>query len=110
MSVSSLYRQLFGRKGPAIGTDIDMAEHGRAGGESVGQAFKFTRSVDEKVLIDEVSETLTYVGKSKLSGNTANTEWQIKRISISGTVTTISYADNSDNYDKEWDERASYTY
>ena len=41
MIIEDIYRQLFGRGGTNKGTDIDMAEHGRVGGVSTGQAFKF---------------------------------------------------------------------
>ena len=65
ISVVSIYRQLFGRKGPGIGTDIDMAEHGRVGGISTEQAFKYSRNVEEPLLIDEVDANTTYVGATK---------------------------------------------
>lgn len=39
-SISDLYRMLFGREGTEKGSDIDMSEHGRAGGLSTGQPFK----------------------------------------------------------------------
>lgn len=109
-SLNSLYRQLFGKNAPKDASVVEVAEHGRAGGLSTGQGFKFTRGIDEKILIDEADENTTYIGKSKLDGNTANEEWQIRRIQVSGTVTAFSFADGSDNYDKEWDERVNYTY
>jgi len=40
------YRSLFGRKGTTRGADIDMSEHGRVGGVSTGQPFKFTVPID----------------------------------------------------------------
>lgn len=48
--ITDLYQQLFGRKGIADGNVIDMAEHGRVGGVSTGQPFKFVKSVSEKIL------------------------------------------------------------
>lgn len=110
MTLDGLYRAIFGRKGLTRGTDIDMSEHGRVGGLSTEQGFKLTREVDEKTLIDEASATVTYIGKSRLAGDPSAEEWQIKRVSVSGTVTTISFADNTDAYTKEWDERANYSY
>lgn len=41
-----LYGQLFGRTNMANGSVIDMAEHGRVGGVSTGQPFKFVSSID----------------------------------------------------------------
>lgn len=105
-----LYRILFGRKGTSRGSDIDMAEHGRAGGVSTGTAFKMARDVDEKTLVDEPDATTTYVGKTQQGGATSDAIWQIKKISVSGTVTSIIYADSDDLYDNVWDNRASLIY
>ena len=112
ISVVSLYRKLFGRKGPGIGSDIDMAEHGRVGGVNTEQAFKYSRNVEEPLLIDEVDSNTTYVGATKQgsSGTTNTSIWQIKKIAVSGTVTTISYSDGNDDYDNIWDNRASLSY
>ena len=45
-SITDLYNNLFGRKGIADGNVIDMAEHGRVGGLSTGQPFKFVAPID----------------------------------------------------------------
>ena len=45
-SITDLYNNLFGRKGIADGNVIDMAEHGRVGGLSTGQPFKFVTAID----------------------------------------------------------------
>jgi len=47
MTISDLYRTLFGREGTTKGTDIDMSEHGRIGGVSTGQGFKAIRVLDD---------------------------------------------------------------
>jgi hypothetical protein len=108
--ITDLYQQLFGRKGIADGNVIDMAEHGRVGGVSTGQPFKFTRKVDEKVLIDEVDSATVYIGKAKMGASTSDAVWQIQKIVTSGTVIQILYADGDDNYDKKWDDRTTLTY
>lgn len=110
MSISDLYYQLFGRTGTNKGTDIDMAEHGRAGGVSTGQPFKTTRGVEEKSLIDKVDSNTTYVGTGKMGAVSSDAVWQIIKISVSGTVTTIAYANGDDKYDNVWDDRASISY
>jgi hypothetical protein len=48
MSVTTIdiYKRLFGRKGIADGNVIDMAEHGRVGGVSTGQPFKFVSNIE----------------------------------------------------------------
>lgn len=45
-SLSSLYRALFGKRAPVDGNVIDMSEHGRVGGVSTGQGFKFVTNID----------------------------------------------------------------
>lgn len=109
-SITDLYIQLFGKTHIKDGDVIEMSEHGRAGGVSSGDGFKTVRKVEEKTLIDEPDSTITYVGKAAMGSATSDTVWQIKRISVSGTVTTISYADGVSNYTKEWDERTNYSY
>ena len=109
-NIIDMYKLLFGRKGIADGNVIDMAEHGRAGGVSTGTAFKMSRDIDEKTLVDEPDATTTYIGKAQQGGATANAIWQIKKISVSGTVTSITYADSDDLYDNVWDDRSSLIY
>ena len=46
ITTSDIYKRLFGRKGIADGSVIDMAEHGRVGGVSTGQPFKFTSNIE----------------------------------------------------------------
>jgi len=108
--ITDLYQQLFGRKGIADGNVIDMAEHGRAGGVSTGQPFKFTRKVDEKVLIDEVDSATTYLGKARMGASTSDPVWQIQKIVTTGTVTEILFADGNENYDNKWTERETLSY
>ena len=110
MTISDLYIQLFGKGHIKDGTVIDMAEHGRAGGVSTGQGFKFSKDVEEKTIIDEVDNSTTYIGKAKMGALTGSEDWQIKRISINGTETSISFANGDTTYNKEWDERANYSY
>lgn len=45
-SLDDYYGQLFGRSHIADGTIIDLAEHGRVGGVSTGQSFKYTSLID----------------------------------------------------------------
>lgn len=110
MTIIDIYKNLFGRKGIADGNVIDMAEHGRAGGISTGDPFKTVRNVEEKTLIDQADSSTTYIGKSRMGGDTSLAVWQIKKILVSGTVTTISYADGNPSYDNVWDDRGSLSY
>lgn len=114
MSLIAIYRSLFGYDHLQDGTVIDLAEHGRAGGVSAGQGFKFSREVDETQIIDEASATVTYIGWSIPGSNTvdgkADARWKIKKVDETTNPTTVGYADGNDNYDNIWDDRASLSY
>ena len=58
--------------------------------------------------IDEPDTSTTYIGWARRGVATSVEEWLIKKISVSGDVTTVAWA--SDKYDQEWDERASLSY
>lgn len=111
ISVTDLYKQLFGKHGPADGSVIDMAEHGRAGGNSTKQGFKYIGDIQEAVRVDNKSgdDNITYIGKSYPGAGTDTANWQIKKIDeTSGTV--ITFADGDDNYDNIYDDRESLSY
>lgn len=109
MSLISIYRSLFGYDHLQDGTVIDLAEHGRTGGTSDGQGFKFSKEAPELTKVDEASATVTYMGVASFGTATSAPDWQIKRITVSGTVTTIEYA-YLGNYTAVWDDRASLSY
>ena len=110
MIITELYRLLFGKSHLKDGDVISMSEHGRAGGVSTGDGFKTIRDIEEKTLIDESDSATTYLGKAQMGASTSGASWQIKKISVASTVTTISYADGDNRYDNVWDDRASLTY
>ena len=60
--------------------------------------------------IDAADANTTYIGKAKFGLATSVARWQIKKISISGNVTTISWANGDDDFNQIWDNRASLTY
>ncbi len=65
------------------------------------------------ILIDDIDANTQYIGKSENIGDATSVEkWAIKKIVTSGTVTSTLYAngDPFDVYNKEWDERANYSY
>lgn len=64
---------------------------------------------DGKVII-EVSGSDTYVGQAPIGTATSSALWKIQKISVSGTTTTITYADGNTSADNIWDNRASLTY
>lgn len=61
-------------------------------------------------LVDESSSTVTYVGKAVAGSSTSSSVWSIQKISVSGTVTTISWADGNNDYDNKWSDRETLTY
>lgn len=65
---------------------------------------------EEAQRIDESSATVTYVGLAAAGSGNASAVWKIKKIEVSGTVTTISWADGNTNYDNVWNNRASLSY
>ena len=63
------------------------------------------------IIIDEVSSTLTYIGKTKhFAAAVSDAVWQVKKIVTSGTETGIFWADGTDAFTKIWDDRTTYTY
>lgn len=60
--------------------------------------------------IDEVSATVIYVGTAPIGTAVSTALWQIKKITVSGTVTLIQWANGDDDFIHVWDDRASYTY
>lgn len=65
---------------------------------------------DLKTLIDEVDASNTYVGYATVGASTGSSVWKIKKIVVSGTVTSVLYADGDSNYDNSWNSRASLSY
>ncbi len=67
--------------------------------------------VDYNVLIDTVGD-IKYVGSSLPGTATSASTWSIKRIDLSDTGgdVDVTYANGSADFDKVWDDRATYTY
>jgi len=62
------------------------------------------------VLVDEADSSTTYVGKASPGTSTVAASWQISKISVSGTVTTIAFADGNLLFDNVWGDRVTLTY
>ncbi len=67
-------------------------------------------SPDYALVMDEASSTVTYVGLAVEGTATSAASWKIKKITISGTVTSITWADGNNSFDNVWDNRASLSY
>ncbi len=64
----------------------------------------------EIVRIDQADATTTYFGWAAAGQAENDSVWKIKRLSISGNVTSINFADGDVAYDNIWDNRAALTY
>ncbi len=60
--------------------------------------------------VDEVSASLTYVGKALAGTSDSDPLWQVQRIQVSGAVTTVQFADGNTNFDNIWANRGSLSY
>lgn len=69
-----------------------------------------TRSLAMKTLVDEASSTVTYVGEAAVGSSLSTALWRIKRLTQSGTVLLIEWADGDSNFNNIWDNRASLSY
>lgn len=78
---------------------------------SGGGASKGGRGVvNYDTRIDEASDTITYVGKTVPGNAISSANWQVQRISVSGTQTIIEFADSDAKFDNVWNARASLVY
>jgi hypothetical protein len=60
--------------------------------------------------LDEASATVTYVGNAVVGSLDADPVWQIKKITESGTITKIEFAEGEQTFDKVWADRAALSY
>lgn len=70
--------------------------------------MQYDKLIDEQV---SGSTTYTYIGESSPGGQAANAVWRIKRVGeYANNLTEILWANDSDAFDKVWDDRITYTY
>jgi hypothetical protein len=60
--------------------------------------------------IDEASDTTTYIGKATAGSTSDQPLWQIQRVTVSGTETSIDWADGDKSFNNIWDDRGSLSY
>jgi hypothetical protein len=58
------------------------------------------------VKLDEVSDTLLYMGIAQIGSDLSEPVWQIRKI----TDTGFGWAESTDDFVHIWDDRATYTY
>ena len=61
-------------------------------------------------LVDNVDANTSYYGMANPGTPTSSSYWKIQKKTVVGTVTSYLYAEGNSSFDKEWDERATYTY
>ncbi len=61
-------------------------------------------------IVDEVSSSIIYRAEAVAGTLQSAALWRIQKITISGSVTTVTWASGTANFDKIWNDRLSYTY
>jgi hypothetical protein len=72
-----------------------------------------TNDQEEKrltVRLDQVSDTLFYVGKAEIGRLDSGAQWLIIRYTQTGTILKSEYANGSEAFDQVWNDRATLTY
>ncbi len=77
-------------------------------GSSSSSSYDGTSTYDK--LIDDASSTISYFGEALAGSLTSGAVWRIYRWEESGTSSYKRFADGSTNFDKIWDNRATYDY
>jgi hypothetical protein len=75
----------------------------------VGETGVVTQDPGNITYFDAVGDT-TYIGLADSGTSTTTAGWQIKKILVVGGVTSITFAGGSDEDDKKWSLRTTYTY
>lgn len=60
--------------------------------------------------VDSVDSDTTYIGYAQIGTATSVAEWQIMKVTRSGTITLLQWAEGTDAFTNEWDERLTYSY
>lgn len=60
--------------------------------------------------IDEADSATTYVGEAVVNSSESDSVWRIKKITVSGTVTSIKWAGGSTAFTNQWSGRTGLTY
>lgn len=62
------------------------------------------------VRLDEVSDTLFYVGKAEIGKVDSDANWLIVRYTTTGSILKAEYANGSEAFNQVWNDRATLTY
>ena len=64
----------------------------------------------QKIVTDEVSTNLTYVGRALRGTSTSSPAWLIERITVYWAITKVETPNGNEDYTQVWDDRASLSY
>jgi len=70
------------------------------------------RDSEYTMMLDDVNGdgSVLYIGLALPGTGTDVAGWSIKRYGVTGNITTLDWAVSNSNFDKAWDDRASYSY
>ena len=103
---------------------VTMSGGGASGGATSDNQVEMIAQLDEiltalstdtedkrlTVRLDQVSDTLFYVGKALIGKVDADANWLIIRYTQTGSILKSEYANGSEAFDQVWDDRATLTY
>lgn len=106
--MSDPYQNLTGKNHIKDASVLEMAEHGRAGGVSTGQGFKYVADVENAMKVT-ISGSITYIGIAKVGSSEASAVWQCKKIDTA-TGVVITWADGNAGFDNVASDLTALTY
>lgn len=71
---------------------------------------KPAKNSDLSVVIDEASDSVTYFGFAPSGALTSDALWKIKKMTVTGAITKIEFANGAASYNNVFDDRASLNY
>jgi len=71
---------------------------------------RLTSDVNYTTYIDEVSSSVTYIGKAIPGSSESSAVWQIQNIETAGALVKFLWADGNKNFYNIWSLRASLNY
>lgn len=92
-----------------IGTNTAPIKFDTEGTDANGREIVLARP-EVPTRIDEVSDTLFYLGWAELATAEGDPLWKIRRIQLVGTVWEQKYVNGNEFYRNVWNDRASYIY
>jgi len=92
-----------------IGTNTAPIKFDTEGTDANGREIVLARP-EIPTRIDEVSDSLFYLGWAELSTLESEPLWKIRRIQQVGTVWEQKYVNGEEFYRHVWDDRATLTY